>query len=177
MFFFNATGQYGPFILFISSLILLWSKYTTYFYYYCIGAAMDSILNVVLKSILKQPRPSIDETKFNLALKHGQRFIYNKGMPYDIFGMPSGHVESCLFSTTYTFLVLNDYKILFGYLLLSTITMIQRVYYNHHTVSQVIIGAIIGILFGYFIYYCSKSQIKGILQEKPDDNAPQYLNI
>jgi len=173
---FNITGQHGPFILFLFSLLLLWNKYTTY-YYYCVGIAIDSILNLVLKSLLKQPRPNIDETKFNLALKHGTRFIYNKGIPYDIFGMPSGHSESCLFSTTYTFLVLQNYKILLGYLILSIVTMAQRVYYNHHTVNQVITGAIVGILFGYLIYYLSKNKIKGVLKEKPDDDAPKYLNI
>ena len=174
---FNTIGQYGPFILFLFSLLLLWSKYTTYFYYYCVGTAIDSIFNLLLKSALKQPRPDIDETKFNLALKHGTRFIYNKGMPYDIFGMPSGHSESCLFSTTYTFLVLKNYKILLGYLLFSVITMAQRVYYNHHTVSQVIVGATVGIVVGYLFHYLSKNKIKGVLREKPDDDAPKYLNI
>ena len=173
---FNISGQYGPFILFIYSLFLLRNK-TTYLNYYCIGFVIDSILNLVLKAAIQQPRPNIDETQFNLALKHGKRFIYNKGLPYDIFGMPSGHSESCLFSTTYIFLVLKDYKILFGYLLLSIRTMQQRVYYNHHTIGQVIAGACVGILVGYCIYYLSNNKIKGVLKEKQDDNAPKYLNI
>ena len=49
--------------------------------------------------------------------------------------------------------------------------MYQRVKYNYHTVLQVTVGAIVGSLFGYFVYYLSQEQIKGKINEKPDENA------
>ena len=173
---FNNIGQYGPKLLLVFSMILLWDK-SYNLYYYCIGYVMNHILNWVLKTIIKQPRPDIDETTFKLALKHGKRYINRNGLPYGIFGMPSGHSESCLFSTTFVFLVLRDYKILGGCLLLSIVTICQRVAFNHHTIAQVIVGAVVGLIFGQLIYCLSQQAIKGLVKEKPDDNAPKYLNI
>ena len=173
---FNNIGEKGPILLLLWSIILLWNK-SYYLYYYCIGFVMNGIVNSALKAIIKQPRPDIDETTFKLALKHGKRVINRNGHPYGIFGMPSGHSGSCLFSSVFVFLVLRDYKILCGCLLLSILTMAQRVSYNHHTIAQVLVGAIIGLIFGHLIYYLSKQAIKGIIKEKPDDNAPKYLNI
>ena len=165
-------GNYGPVFLFIYSLYLLWYKENV-LYYYCIGVFLDTILNLVLKAFFKQPRPSIDNKMFNLSLRNGERFVFKDSIiPYDILGMPSGHSESSFFSTTYVFLVLRKTNILFLYLLTSLITMHQRVHFNHHTIPQVIVGAIVGILFAYFMYYISQQTIKGKITEKPDDDAP-----
>ncbi len=173
---FNNVGEAGPMLLLLWSIILLWNK-SYNFYYYCFGFVKDAILNSLLKTIIQQPRPDIDEATFKLALKHGNRLIYKNGLPYGVFGMPSGHSESCLFSTTFVFLVLRDYKILCAYLVLSILTMCQRVYYKHHTIYQVLAGATVGATLGYGIYYLSQQAIKGFIKEKPDDNAPKYLNI
>jgi membrane-associated phospholipid phosphatase len=173
---FKNIGQQGPKLLLLWSIILLWNK-SYNLYYYCIGIVTDHILNSALKPIIKQPRPDIDEATFKLALKHGKRFIYRNGQPYGIFGMPSGHSNACAFSTTFVFLVLRDYKILCGFVLLSIVTMAQRVAFKHHTIAQVIVGALVGVIFGQLIYYLSQQAIKGLVKEKPDDNAPKYLNI
>ena len=164
-------GKYGPIILLFYSIYLLWEKETLRFYY-IIGVFIDTILNLILKGLLQQPRPSEDPKTFNLALKHGKRFIFNNGIPYDIFGMPSGHAQSCLFSTTFVFLSIKKYNTLCVYLFLSLITMYQRVKYKYHTVLQVTFGAFMGVLFGYFMYYLSQEKMKGIIREKSDDNAP-----
>jgi uncharacterized protein YneF (UPF0154 family) len=50
--------------------------------------------------------------------------------------------------------------------------MIQRVVYNHHTVLQVCVGAIIGSVVGYFFYYIATQKVKGQIREKPDDFGP-----
>lgn len=164
-------GQISPIIFFLYSLYLLWTKENLLFYY-CIGVFLNTILNLLLKGLFQQPRPSEDPKKIDLALKHGKRFIFNNGIPYDIFGMPSGHAQSCLFSTTFVFLSIKKYNTLFMYLFLSLITMYQRVKYNFHTVFQVIVGAFTGILFGYFMFYLSQEKMKGIIREKSDDDGP-----
>ena len=66
----NETGRYGPIILFFYSIYLLRSK-ANLFFYYTIGIFMNSILNLILKGIFKQPRPSEDPKQFNLALQNG----------------------------------------------------------------------------------------------------------
>ena len=67
--------------------------------------------------------------------------------------MPSGHAQTSFFITTFLYLVTRNSWIAFSFLLLSFIVMCQRVVYNEHTILQVLVGAIIGILFGFFIYH------------------------
>ena len=169
--FIKEIGQYGPLILIISSTVLLWNHHNLFFYY-IIGIFADSLLNIILKGIIQLPRPSEDPKLFNIALKNGKRFIFKNGMPHDIFGMPSGHAQSSFFSTTFIYLSLRKTNISIIYLLLSFITLFQRVIDNFHTVLQVIVGSIVGILFGYFVYYLSQEKLKNKIREKPDDNAP-----
>ena len=93
-------------------------------------------------------------------------------MPHDIFGMPSGHSQSLLFSTVFIYLSIKQKNILYIYLIVSLLTMIQRVIYNYHTILQVFAGAIVGITFGYFVLNLAKEKIKGHITEKLDDYGP-----
>lgn len=144
-------GAYGPLILYILSCYFLWYK-KTLFFYYNIGFFIDNIINIILKGIFQEPRPSIDTNQFNLAIKNGKRFVFKDGVPFDLFGMPSGHSESSLFSTAFIYFSLKDTRILYLYLLISFITMSQRVYYKFHSILQVVIGAFIGVIFASYIY-------------------------
>ncbi len=69
--------------------------------YYVYGFALNAILTLGLKGIFKQPRPSEDLKLFNLAIKDSKRFKFVDGYPYDIFGMPSGHASSVIYSTMF----------------------------------------------------------------------------
>jgi len=168
---FTKLGNLGPIILYLIANYLLWDKPTT-FYYYQVGFVTSAILNLVLKGIFKQPRPSEDPKEFNLAIKNGHRFIFKNGIPHDIFGMPSGHSLTSLFTTIFIFLSLKNVKILFGFLAMSLLIMSQRVIDNHHSLFQVIVGASVGALYAYLFYYFSSEKLKGKIEEKPDDNGP-----
>jgi membrane-associated phospholipid phosphatase len=168
---FNYLGGLGPLILLFFSLFLLWNK-ENLFFYYSVGIFLNAILNLILKGFFKHPRPSEDPKLFNIALKNGKRFIFKNYIPHDIFGMPSGHTQSAFFSTIFIFLSLKNYNILFAYLIITFITMFQRIFYNYHTLFQVIIGAIVGTLFGYCFYYLAQQKLQGKINEKPDDFAP-----
>jgi membrane-associated phospholipid phosphatase len=168
---FTKLGNFGPIILYIVASYLLWKKNTS-FYYYQVGFFTSAILNLVLKGIFKQPRPSEDPREFNLAIKNGHRFIFKNGVPHDIFGMPSGHSLASLFTTVFIFLSLNDVKITLGFLIMSLLIMSQRVIDNYHTVFQVVVGASVGALYAYLFYYFTKQSLKGEINEKPDDNGP-----
>jgi membrane-associated phospholipid phosphatase len=164
-------GKLGPLLLFINSLYLLWNK-NNLFYYYVYGVFLNAILNLVLKGIIKEPRPSEDPKLFNIALKHSTRFKFVDGYPHDIFGMPSGHAQSALFSTIFIYLALKDIRITIGYLFVSLLIIYQRVLFKQHTVIQVFAGAIVGILFGGFIYFMAQQKIMGKLRAKKDDDGP-----
>jgi len=168
---FNKFGTFGPIILIFLSMYLLWNKHTLFFYY-TIGIFIDAILNLILKGILKQPRPSEDPKTFDFAINQGKRFLFKDGIPYDIFGMPSGHSQSVLFSTMFIYLSLKNKNILYIYLFISLLTMIQRVVYNHHTILQVIVGALVGLIFGYVFYQLARVKITGQISEKADDFGP-----
>jgi len=169
--FIKVIGNNGPFILFFTSLYLLWNK-NNLFYYYIYGIFLNTILNLILKGIIKEPRPSEDPKLFNIALKQSIRFKFINGYPYDIFGMPSGHTQSTIFSTLFIYLALKDLKITFIYFFISLLTMYQRVLSNSHTFLQVTAGAIVGILFSGFIYFMARQKIIGKLRRKKDDDGP-----
>jgi len=164
-------GEFGPLILLVTTIILLRNK-TTMLTYYILFFIFSILLNIILKSVLQQPRPSIDEKTFNTMLKHKERYVYKHGMPYDIFGMPSGHSQSVLLSTVYIYFALRDVKTTIAYLVVTLITLSQRVIDNHHTILQVVIGSIIGILLGYSGYVLSKKNIQGKLTNKKEDYGP-----
>ena len=169
--FFDQFGSYGPLTLIFLSFYLLWNK-KTLFFYYSLGIFIEAISNLILKGLFLQPRPSIDQKTFDLALQNGKRFLFKNGLPYDIFGTPSGHSQSVLFSTIFIYMALRNTKIFYVYLLISVLTMIQRVYSNHHTVLQVFVGAIIGGILGYLFYYLATQKVKGKIREKVDDFGP-----
>lgn len=164
-------GTYGPIILFFLSMFLLWNNHNLFFYY-TLGIFVNAILNIILKTIIQQPRPTADVTKFNLALTHGKRFLFKDGIPFDIFGMPSGHAQASFFSTVFIYLSLRQENLLYFYSLFSLLIVSQRVVFNYHTILQVIVGAIVGSLFAYFVYYLAREKIKGHITEKKDDNGP-----
>jgi membrane-associated phospholipid phosphatase len=125
-----------------------------------------------LKGLFKQPRPSENLREFNIALKHGERFLFKDGMPHDIFGMPSGHTESAVFSTTFIYLALRKTNLLYLYGLISLITMAQRVTFNFHTKLQVLVGGMVGSLFAAFMYYLASQKVKGKITPRKDDYGP-----
>ena len=169
---FDRFGQYGPIILIIYSCYLLWDK-SNLFFYYVVGIFINAILNLIIKGIIQEPRPSEDLKTFELSLKNGRRFLFKDGIPHDIFGMPSGHTQSSLFSTVFVFLSLKKLNILGIYLVISLIIMAQRVAFNHHTIPQVIVGSIVGGLFGFVMFYMAQNKLMGVIREKIDDYGPK----
>jgi membrane-associated phospholipid phosphatase len=167
----NYLGGFGPIILFFSTIYLLWNKQNLLFYY-TVGFFSNSLLNIILKGIIQQPRPLEDEKLFNLALKNANKDIFKNGIPFDVFGMPSGHAQAALFSTVFIYLALKKRNILLFYLLISAFTMVQRIYNNYHTLFQIIIGDIVGALFAWFVFHLSQQKLKGRIREKRDDYGP-----
>jgi membrane-associated phospholipid phosphatase len=168
---FKYLGSFAPLILIAYSFFILRNKHNLSFYY-TVGVFLNSVLNLFLKGIIQQPRPIEDPKLFYLALKHGKHQIFKDYIPFNIFGMPSGHAQSCIFSTVFIYFSLRNIKMLFFYLFVSFITMTQRVVYKRHTILQVIVGAIVGGLFGYSVYYLAEENLKGNIKEKRDDDAP-----
>ena len=164
--FIDYIGLYAPIILIIISIFVLQNK-TKYLQVYVIGVILNSILNVILKYAIKEPRPSKDSRILEMAIANGKRF------DYDVYGMPSGHAQNCAYNLAFVTLVLNNSFITGLYLVITAISMYQRYKYFNHTILQLIIGFGIGLLFGYLIYIVGNKWLKGNLTMKLDDYAPK----
>jgi len=169
--FLKKIGQNGPMLLLFTTIFLLRNKHNLLFYY-ILFVILSLFLNLVLKGIIQQPRPSIDAKTFHLMMKNKERYIYNHGIPYDIFGMPSGHSQSVLLSTIFIYLSLHDIRIAMFYLFITLITLTQRVIDNHHTILQVIVGSLVGCIVGYVAYKMAQTNMEGKKTAKRDDYGP-----
>lgn len=167
----NWIGGFGPIILFFCSIYLLWYKQNMCFYY-VIGFFTNSLLNTILKGIIQEPRPLENEKLFNLAIKNANKDVFKNGIPFDAFGMPSGHAQSSVFSTVYIYLALQKTNILLFYSLLAFITLFQRFYNKYHTVFQLLVGSMVGGFFAWFVFNISQQKLKGRIREKQDDFGP-----
>ena len=140
-------GFYGPFILFGISIYYL-IPYKQYIFYYVIFFFVNGVVNVVLKNIIRDPRPD----GFNK--RHAYDMIEYKGIEY--YGMPSGHSQSVFYTISYTWFVVQNVYLLIGGLLVGLITLNQRFKTKKHTAEQLAVGAFTGTLVGYASYYISK---------------------
>jgi len=172
-------GYLGPQILCFLSIILLFKKWNT-LSLYLVGYFSNIIITYILKGIIQEPRPTEDKKLFNIELLHGSGYNQwsgngqgsGKRIGFDRYGCPSGHASSVVYSSVFLYLVLQNPKILVTYLLVSLVTMYQRVKYKNHSIHQVIIGAVVGFFSAFVIYFYTKHILKGKMGEKPDDNAP-----
>lgn len=164
-------GGYGPILLMLLSWYLLW-HHKNLFFYFNFGLISNAVLNTILKGLIQEPRPMFDSKKINLMTTHTKDYFFQKGIPFDIYGMPSGHAQASFFMTAFIYLTLKHTNLLYLYILFSLIICYQRVKYQFHSISQIIVGVIVGSGFAYIVYQFARENIKGKIREKPDDSAP-----
>lgn len=156
-------GEYGPTILWIFAVVVLY-KLPSYFGMFIFGSVVSIITNYILKGLFKQPRPNQDA--YIQSIENQYKGIIGFGR----YGMPSGHTQAAVFTTIYIWFATKNMKLTFLCLIISIITMYQRVEYNFHTIAQVIAGAGVGTLVAYFFFLNVKKANKTKLKYKPDDN-------
>lgn len=164
-------GTYGPIILILLSWYLLWDN-KNLFFYFNVGLIINSVLNTILKGFIQESRPMFDSKKIKLMATHTKEYFFQNGIPFDIYGMPSGHAQAAFFVTCFVYLSLKHINLLYLYIGFSLIICYQRVKYKFHSISQVIVGAIVGASFAYLVYQLAREKIKGKIREKPDDDGP-----
>ncbi|CAG9809213.1 unnamed protein product [Chironomus riparius] len=130
----------------LSALALRCRDLHTIFYF--VGITLNELLNMFLKYAIQEPRPVARDNY------------------YVQYGMPSSHSQFMLFFTVYTILFL--YKRLHTNslierafraigvvvcIVLTALVCYGRVYLLYHTVSQVIVGGLIGAFAGLFYFF------------------------
>jgi membrane-associated phospholipid phosphatase len=158
-------GLYGPVILFVLTLFLL-RNLTTYLWVFVVGFTLNNLLNIILKSAIKEPRPTKDQKAIEIGVVNGARIGFDK------FGMPSGHAQNCGYCLSFITMVINNPFVTGIYSLITTMSLFQRHVYKNHTLLQLIIGLVIGLGIGYVMYNLGNKYITGNILIKKDEDGP-----
>lgn len=163
--FIDYIGYYAPIILFVLSIFLL-RNMKAYLQFFVSGFVLNNILNIILKLLIKEPRPTDDQKIIEIAIRNGARIGIDK------FGMPSGHAQTCGYCLMFIIMTLHNPFIITVYIIITIISLFQRYLYNNHTILQLIVGLLIGLGFGYLTYSIGKNFITGNIKMKKDDYGP-----
>ena len=106
------------------------------FFFIIITYILSEILNIILKGIIQEPRPK-NQIKFN---NHKAKY----------YGMPSGHAQNATFHSLLLCYQVNTWYAFIFSLFICLATFYQRYKYRRHTLSQIFLGGVTGLLFGYF---------------------------
>ena len=104
---------------------------------------LSSVVNHVLKILIKQPRPK------------GTKDIdkYEKRLDKGSFGMPSGHAQMHSSIITLAYYSNFPFYIICVMILLLIISLFQRFTFKKHTISQLLFGVIVGFLLTHLYWY------------------------
>lgn len=145
---FWGVGYFGWQIATIYALYVAFEKSHEYGAIFIIMFILFGWLNKdVLKIFIYNPRPA-DSVPF-LASEHFDKKAN---------GMPSGHAQQTALSLTLAYLLTDKY--LYESLALFGLTVLQRYIYHNHTLLQLLVGSILGVCFGYFVFYVFKLENK-----------------
>lgn len=144
---FDIIGFIGPIIIFCISIIKLYKR-QPYLIGYLLFFAGNIIVNSILKVNIKQERPT-----------GGQSVINEPYTGVHKFGMPSSHSQSVFYSMTYLYLTKHEPNTLLIEMFISALTIYQRWNYRQHTVEQLGVGAIIGIMMGFLAEFMTKQYV------------------
>jgi len=143
-------GQMGPNITFvINCFVLLYLSEHIYLIVFLGGFWLNLIINNELKSIIREPRPSNPVPYIDSAFTGAH-----------IYGMPSGHAQTCFYNFAFLFLTFVLVKrnlwwyntVLITSFAVCIITLYQRWKYRRHTIQQLAVGSLLGSFVGYTTY-------------------------
>ena len=146
---FDKIGFWGPIILFVITMVHLWG-HRGFFGTYIIIFVINIGINKIIKAIVRQPRPNNGESIMS----------YEKYTGIESYGMPSGHAQSILSSITFLYLVKDSPFWLIIGSFIAGLTIFQRWKYNRHTIEQLMVGSVIGIVVAYSGYYITKNHLR-----------------
>ena len=151
------SGRYFSFTLLALFLMyFLYLRKLKIYFFIIISLILGDQIGAYLKDFFSEFRPCFEYYQYfvdnNLSLKQcGERPT----------GMPSNHSLNFFLFTTLAFLFTKDKVILIFMTLISTLVALSRVFLFKHLLSQVVIGASIGIILG-VIFYKLLKRIKWI---------------
>ena len=143
-----SVGYHGPKILFTLLVFIILKtnltnviNLTNHILFVFLINAFNIELNMVLKYIIKQPRPQRAIKINKQDVKHSKTY-----------GMPSGHAQLVFHNLVYLSLLTKNNTITTASSFIALLTLYQRYVFRMHTFSQLICGSLIGSLSGYLFY-------------------------
>jgi membrane-associated phospholipid phosphatase len=88
---------------------------------------------------------------YNLRPLNSTKFLHSEVFRKKTNGMPSGHAQQTAFALTYTYLLTHKY--FYESITLFLITVTQRYIFKNHTMPQLIVGSVCGIILGALAFY------------------------
>ena len=98
-------------------------------------------INGILKNLIKQPRPK-------RMIKINRNDVINSRH----YGMPSGHAQIAATNSVFIALLFRNEIITSLALLQTLLTIYQRYSFRMHSLSQLLVGSVIGGMSGYILY-------------------------
>jgi membrane-associated phospholipid phosphatase len=124
----------------IVSYFLYYQKFFWIFPYVFLYVINTGII-IWLQKIWKDPRPT-----------NGIQFMDDEFHNKDAYGMPSGHTQTIFFSLVFFYMITRSIYWLIIMCFIAGCTISQRLIYRKHTILQIIVGGILGSLYGYYAY-------------------------
>jgi membrane-associated phospholipid phosphatase len=158
----DGIGFYGPKLLVMIDVFFL-SDQLLYLFAYLIFRVVNSIVNKYLKLFFREHRPKnqIHYTIFDKPSFRGETSHY---------GMPSGHAQHSFYSISFLYLATNSKFALFLSIFIAACSGYQRWKYNKHSLTQLLVGTMIGIIMGYVAYYTVEKYMN-------EENMNIYFNL
>ena len=107
-----------------------------------IGFFLDLIFVGLVKLLLKRPRPTYADDKYNTPIK------------IDSYSFPSGHTSRCMFIASFgvlSFAIFQDYFIITYIIIWSLLTSLSRVLLGRHYISDVVGGTSVALFTTYLV--------------------------
>jgi membrane-associated phospholipid phosphatase len=150
---FDKLGFYGPLIMVGLNIYVIGTRlfHVLLFITYI---AITILLNKQLKLWIMQPRPPDHASILDVQGEWGWGNLEYTGA--EKYGMPSGHSMLMFFSLMYLWWNTQNVGYMIGGGFLTFLTLYQRWKYKKHTVSQLFVGAILGIILSGIAHIATK---------------------
>ena len=163
--FFWGIGYFGWQIATIYAIYVSYSYSWLYVFVYTLVFALSGWINHdVLKHYIQNPRP-----------KNSTPFLASEHFSKKTNGMPSGHAQITAYSLTFSYLLTGTR--FYESLALLGLTVLQRHVYYNHTILQLAVGTLIGVLSGYAVVFALRyieNQNRKRKHQKTDKNTEEF---
>ena len=138
---------------------------------YLIGFTIGTYFNRYLKNLIQDKRP-------NKPVKFLASESFKTSGSNNFYGMPSGHSQHVSYSIMYLYLTTGEwYPWVFICIIIGILMFYERWLFRNHTLLQLVVGALVGIAFAYFVVYLRDLTVMKPVKERVNTLSKAILHI